>query len=318
MNYNFCIFIDKNFLARGLALYYSLIDHCPSFTLWVLCTDDDTFEVVEKLGLKNIKLLKMSDVEDERMRAVKTTRTPTEYIWMLGSRLSLYMLETIGVDMITFLDSDTYFYNSIEDIYREFGNQSIMIIPHRFSPQNIHRERTSGKYNVGMLIFRNDYNALSCLRWWTDRCIEWCFDRYEDGKFGDQLYLNAWPTRFSKVHILENLGVNVAPWNIDRFNFKRQSGKIIGVDKASGSSFPLIFYHFHGLKIYIASRNTIRAYPITIHNKYIYSQYLKSIQRAYDQIHQIDESWEYGCVKKLDILRIIKQYITIWIKRKYS
>src|SRR3989344_361192 len=315
MTKDFCTFVDKNYLARGMALYYSLLEHCPDFTLWILCMDTESFAMLEKLKLEKIKLLKVTDVEDKRMLDVKPTRTAVEYMWMFGSQLSLFILEKTGIDMITYLDADLYFYAPMEEIYREFGDKSIMIIPHRYPDNKIHLEKISGIYNVGMLIFRNDKNALECLNWWKDRCIEWCFNRNEDGKLGDQMYLNDWPTRFKNVHVLKHLGANVAPWNIDRSTFKKNGGEIIGTDKTSGLKFLLIFYHFHGLKIYANKAGRIKFYPITLLNHDIYGQYLKAIQKAYSHIRSTVPSWNYGFAKRLDILRYIKQYVTMFFKR---
>jgi hypothetical protein len=70
-------------------------------------------------------------------------------------------------------------------------------------------------------------------KWWEERCIEWCFARVEDGKFGDQKYLDDWPVRFeSYVHVLERQEWSQAPWNASRYPFGQG-----------------VFYHFHGLRI---------------------------------------------------------------------
>lgn len=295
MAYNFCTLFDKNFLARALALHESLMNQCGDFTLYMLCMDDESYDMLKKLALEKVRPLRLSEVEDERLLAVKPTRTPLEYCWMFSSSLPLWLLEkNPQLDMVAYLDADLYFYASPDEIYREFGNDSIMIIPHGFSEKNKWREKESGIYNVGMMIFRNDRNALEALRWWKDRVIEWCFYRYENGKLGDQLYLNDWPTRFKGVHVLKNPGANVAPWNIDVFKRSQQ---------------PLIFYHFHGLKIYRASSWKIKAYPATIYDPAIYRPYLEALNGAYEKLQKLRPGWSFGLVEKLDIFRIIKQYI---------
>ncbi len=307
MTRNFCTLFDKNYLARALALNASLLEHCPEFTLWMLCMDDDSYTALEKLlitgGLKNVRLLRLSEVEDSRTIAVKPTRTSIEYCWMFSSILPLYLLEkglVLNGDMIAYIDSDIYFYSPPEPIYRELAaaNSSILIIPHGYSPDQKHREKTSGIYNVGMMIFKNDTSGLAVLHWWKDRVIEWCYARYEEdangGKFGDQLYLNDWPNRFQGVHVLENRGANVASWNIRIY------------DRAK---WPLIFYHFHGLKIYRGRDGNVKAYPVTILDQSIYAPYLKALNTAYETMEAVRLGWSYGLAPKLDILRLIKQYI---------
>lgn len=314
---NFCTLFDKGFLGRGVALHESLMEQCPDFTLWMMCMDDLSYTMLQKLNLKNVKLLKVSEVEDERVLAVKPDRKTNEYCWMFSSVLPLYLLEkNPGMDTVTYIDADMYFYAPVDEIYREFGDNSIMIIPHAFSEKHKHREKTSGKYNVGMMIFRNDPYGLECLRWWKDRVIEWCYDRYEDGKLGDQLYLDDWTERFKKVFVLTHPGADVASWNTDRFKFKKEKdGKVTGFEKATGKNFPLIFYHFHALKIYMASRGKIKPYPVSVYDRTVYRLYIPALQRAYDTIKAIDPTWSYGCVKKLDILRVIKQNMVLWVTK---
>src|SRR3989338_7978419 len=199
MHYNFCTLFDKNYLTRGLALYDSLLKFCPDFKIWMLCMDSESYEMLKKLNLDKIIPLKLEEIEDEELLSVKNTRTPIEYCWMMSSSLPLYILEKIGVDMITYLDADLYFFQPLTAIYDEFANNSIMIIPHWFPEKNKSQEKIGGIYNVGMLIFRNDKNGLECLKWWKERCIEWCYAYYEAGKLGDQVYLDVWPENFKDV-----------------------------------------------------------------------------------------------------------------------
>src|SRR5207237_1146927 len=88
--------------------------------------------------------------------------------------------------------------STIEPLFEEMQAKSIAIIAHRFSDA-FRKWEWNGIYNVGWVTFRRDDNALSCLRWWREQCIEWCYDRIEDNRFADQKYLDDWPTLLGSV-----------------------------------------------------------------------------------------------------------------------
>ena len=69
--------------------------------------------------------------------------------------------------------------------------------------------------------------------------MEWCYARLEEGKFGDQKYLDDWPERFNGVHVMQNKAAGLAPWNIQKYDC--QPGPKVDGTQA-------IFYHYHGLK----------------------------------------------------------------------
>ena len=155
-----------------------------------------------------------------------------------------YILNNFSdVDVITYVDADLYFYADPRPLYEELGEQSVLIIGHRFPEHRRDEEKLHGIYNVGYLSFRNDRWGRECLEWWRERCLEWCYDRAEDGKYADQKYLDDWPQRFQGVVVLQHKGANLAPWNITSYEV-RTVNSTIWVD-----SEPLIFYHFHSLKI---------------------------------------------------------------------
>lgn len=243
--YYFCTYFDRNYLSRGLALYRSLREHCPDFKLWVLCMDHTAYEILEKLDLPGVHPLSLEKFErnDELLLSAKQNRSRIEYYFTCTPSLPLYILNNWPeVDLITYLDADLYFFASPTPLFEELGSGSIAIIGHRF-PLHLKNEEIHGIYNVGWLSFRHDENALVCLNWWRERCIEWCYDRVEDGRFADQKYLDDWPNRFANVVVLEHKGANLAPWNLSNYNLHSMNWNTVMVDEK-----PLIFFHFHGLK----------------------------------------------------------------------
>ena len=80
-------------------------------------------------------------------------------------------------------------------------------------------------------------DSLECLNWYRDACLAWCNDKLEKNRFADQKYLNIFPQRFHRVHIMECRGGGVAPWNLADVTIEwRRSGPHINGSK-------IIFYH---------------------------------------------------------------------------
>ncbi len=291
MTYHFCTYFDHNYLARGLALYRSLEANCPDFMLWVLPMSPQAEKTLKRLKLPHMELIRLADFEDPELLAVKPDRTAVEYMWTLTPSLPLYILRTRpDLSMITYLDADLLFFSSPEPIFTELGDNSILLIEHRYSADRKEWEKTSGRFNVQLMTFRRDERGLAALRWWRERCIEWCFHRYEDGKLGDQMYLNDWPTRFPGVHILRHKGAGLAPWNIRNYTLTGQ-GESVFVDDQ-----PLVFYHFHAFRLY--SLNAYEASSgyqfTTAQRRLIYTPYLAALREAHDEVRRIDPAFHAG------------------------
>ena len=241
----YCTYFDSKYLIKGLALIESLNRwEASAFRLFVVCLDELTRETLEKLGCPNVILVPLQELEagDAALEKARGNRTRVEYYWTLTPTVVLrFLAEVPPGDSVTYLDADLFFYSAPEPIFQEFSGHSVLIHGHRFSPAQKHLE-VYGKYNVGLLCFRRDAQGLEVVRWWQQCCNEWCYDRAEDGKYGDQLYLNDWPERFAGVRVLEHVGAGVAPWNNDQYRY--------GVDAAGRplvDGRALIFYHFHAL-----------------------------------------------------------------------
>jgi len=292
MKYHFCTLFDRNYMYKGLSLYNSIVKHCPEFVLWILCMDDIVYKLLKKLNLEKTVLIKLVDFEDEALLKAKSTRTVAEYCWTCTPSLPLYILQQDpSVQIITYLDADIFFYSNPAPLYDEFGDNSIMIIEHRF-PKHLKHMEVNGIYNVQMMVFKNNKHGLECLKWWRDRCNEWCYYRLEDGKMGDQKYLDDWPVRFKGVHVLQHKGGGLALWNIEQYNIsKKQSYVFVDED-------PLIFYHFHQFNLlkkgsYDYGEGSL--YNLTPGNiNLIYKPYIMALEEAMSQVKKIDPGFNYG------------------------
>jgi hypothetical protein len=143
-----------------------------------------------------------------------------------------------------------FFYEDPQILLDEMGEKSILISEHRYT-KDYDVSLTHGIYCVQFMCFRNDDRAKVALIWWRERCLEWCYSYLEDGKFGDQKYLDDWVTRFEGVHVLQHPGGGIAPWNVQQFDFANGDGRISITNKKTRQEHPLVFFHFHGLKFYL-------------------------------------------------------------------
>jgi hypothetical protein len=240
----FCTYFDSNYLFKGLALHRSLARHAPGSELWVLCLDERVQLALQRLALPGLRVLPLAALEaaEPRLLEAKRDRSAVEYYFTCTPALVSHLMtrEAPG-EPVTYLDADLLFFASPEPLFEESRGSSVTIVGHRFPPKLHHLERF-GRYNVSWITFGADAAGRECLCWWRDRCLEWCFDRLEDGKFADQKYLDDWPTRFQGVHVLAHEGAGVAPWNVAAHPIALRDGRLF----AGGA--PLIFYHFHGFK----------------------------------------------------------------------
>jgi hypothetical protein len=289
---NFCTLFDKNYLSRGIALYNSLDKNCSDFHLYIFAFDEKAYNILNTLKLEKATIISLKEFEDEELLRVKPGRNVAEYCWTSTSSTILYVLENYNVESCTYLDADLFFYSSPEILINEMGNKSILITEHRYSPQ-YNKEVKSGKYCVQFVTFKNDENGLKALRWWRDRCIEWCYARYEDGKFGDQLYLDDWTERFEGVHVLQHPGGGIAAWNVQQYEFFYRDDKLWGKEKKNGNDFIVVFYHFHYLRFLKDGRIELGRRTLTENVlEVFYKPYIQYIDRIKKDLAKIDSSFD--------------------------
>jgi len=225
---------DACFLPQGLCLYYSLVKNAGDFVLWVLCIDQDCFDLLQRLNLPRLRLLHLGSLETPELLAVKPNRSRAEYCWTLTPFTPRFVFEADqSVARVTYLDADMFFFKNPKLIFNEFeqSGKQVLITDHAYAP-DYDQSSTSGQYCVQLVVFsRASLNTIS--KWWQDKCVDWCKSYSEHGKFGDQKYLESFELLFPDyVHILINLDILLAPWNASRFPYSR-----------------CVAFHFHQLRL---------------------------------------------------------------------
>lgn len=321
---NFCTLFDSGYLLRGLTLYYSLLDSCSDFKLYVLAFDDMCYDILKSLNLSNVELISLNQFEDEELREVKKSRTRQEYCWTCTPSLILYTLKKYNLDICTYLDADLYFFSSPQSLLDELEDKDVLITEHRYTKRYDQTE-LSGKYCVQFMSFKSTEKALNVLGWWREKCNDWCYARAEDGKFGDQKYLDDWLDRFDCVHSLRHEGGGVAPWNVQRYKFSTASndGKQIR-RRDDGRVFELVFYHFHGMQFFSDNTVYFGGYKLSngvktgIYFRYVcdYFDRYKEVSEKYSEISLHDR--ENSGYTPISASRIVKNYIKEFLSELLS
>lgn len=292
----------------------SLNRYCPDMKIFVLCMDDQTEHVFHQLAMPFVQCISLEEIETEELLRAKSDRGTAEYCWTLSSCVTWFVIQNYPeIDFLTYLDADLLFYSDVQPLFDEIGDASIAIIEHRFTPRLRDRE-VNGRFCVEWVSFRRDEQGLKCLSRWREQCIDWCYYRLEDGKMGDQKYLDVWPRQYSSCHILMHPGAGIAPWNYAQYQFGLDLLNRITVNGA-----PLIFYHFHQFQLLEGGQFDRLSTFYTSEKKEpseIYIRYEAELMKCISDIHQLLPTFKGGFrpIAKVRGRRLLQKYIPMWIK----
>jgi len=235
---------DSNFLPQGLSLYHSLQQQEEEFCLWVVCMDEECKDTLLELNYPNITTISLAAVETPELISLKLERSRAEYCWTVTPFAPRWVFEADPlVTRVTYVDADMFFFESPRPLLKKFekSGKAVMITDHHYAPE-YDQSATSGRFCVQFMPFLRDESEI-VRQWWEDRCVEWCYQRMEDGKFGDQKYIESFPVLFpDEIHICQQERALLAPWNVSFYAYS----KCIG-------------YHFHGFRL--LENGTVCLYP---------------------------------------------------------
>lgn len=239
----YCVVISKYRLYQAIALYKSLVHNDKDFLFCILCIDTESYNVLCKMRNENIRVFKLDIILDNRLRIIKENRAINEFCWTLKPVFIDYIMNTINVEKIYYVDGDICFFNNLNSIHKELDTCSVLLSSHNYTTRHKDVETLCGRFNSGFLGFRRNITAMEVVRWWKERCLQWCRDSCENGKFGDQKYLESFMSLFSGVKEMTTLGTNIAFWNQSRYKAQ------VKHENVYVNNVPLIFFHFAGVRI---------------------------------------------------------------------
>ena len=268
MSKHIAVASDKNYFLFGLSLVRSLQTHTSiPLVIHYYCIDDFTFNALQSLNISNVILyppltITSNQPNGYRLSFMKpkhgsiygemTRLKKKEYhyfCWSIASVFTNYIMNNVTCDSVTYVDADILFHKDINLIYNQIQNKDIGIFKHRFLRDD--EECPFGKYNVGVVYFKNSELGKRLLNWWADAVVWKKYPKY--ATMGDQKYLEYFPKvcNASQIYIDDNIG-HGAPWQWQMFELDDlQNGNIAW----RGQTQPLVFTHFSKF-IYNIKNNT--------------------------------------------------------------
>ena len=260
----FVTIIDSLYLPQVLTLHQSMQRHLGSFMLWVVCVDLRAYEMLQAMDLQKVTLINLCAHEPPLYRQAKLNRSTGEYCWTLSPLApQLVFAQSTDIKRLTYLDADLWFTANPKMVFQEFddSHKSILITEHAYLGQ-YPSQALSGRFCAQWITYAQT-QYIEPVLWWEKECLNWCFDRFENGKLGDQKYLEAWPILFPDlIHIYSNPKAIMAPWNLDE-------------------SHPIdaFAHHFHGLRLRSSNEYILKAHmlPSTLSWQNLYLPYLSDL-----------------------------------------
>ena len=295
----FCTVADYNFRRRVWALNQSLLEKSEDYVLYVLALDKEANVVFNEEGWKNknIKTIFVEDLLESDKHLLKCrTNSPSyealnvsagdkeratwmQFVWSLSAYFTWYCLENFDTEDILYIDADIYFFDNWEKVYDNLGDTSIGIVEHRcpYSPSN-------GKYNVGIVYFKNDLDGYKCCTWWKN-CLLFPDNEYykTHGMCGDQKYLELFEELFEGVKTLDKHFIHLAPWNFAYHEYK-DTQEVIWNSEIQN----MMYCHFSNFKPNYEEKTYLMAprhgfeQAQNIFIKKIYDEYFNCLRRVND------------------------------------
>jgi hypothetical protein len=229
-----CVFtiVAKNYIGLAEVLEKSVRQNA-NCDFFVFVADEMNDVEKNKYSLAdNILFAKEKlEIEDSLLEQMAFKYDLVEFCTSIKPACFQYFFDKDKYEKIIYFDPDIYVYNSLDPIFSELENSSILLTPHILTMQTPfvgdypdHLFLLNGTFNLGFLGLKKSPETEKFLQWWHNRLQNDCFADNDRGTITDQKWINLLPSFFSfpVLNISKNSGMNLAPWNY----FEREVSKI--------------------------------------------------------------------------------------------
>ena len=305
---------SNNYLSQAKVLVDSLLEHNPDYQFIIgLC--DRKNSLIDYSLFSNCTIVEVEELHIPNFENMCLEYDIIELNTSIKPFYFSYIFETLGADLVYYIDPDICIYNSFSIIEKEMNEIDILLTPHIYTPIPLdgHKPQENvflnyGIYNLGFLALKKSAIVFDLLKWWSLKLETNCYNNVLDGHFVDQLPMNYVPIFFDKVLVSKNVGLNVAYWNFHERVISEYNGKYKINDKIN-----LVFFHFSNFKAAnkdeitpLFTRFQMNENPViaklysTYYDKLILNRYFENEKLS---CYFVDERASYLAKKRIETLR---------------
>lgn len=272
MTEHYVTLFDSTFLPQGLALHRSMERHAGDYALWIVAMDSDAERLLETLALPNVRMIALHDLETPDLRAIRPTRSVAEYCWTITPFTPDAVFSRSDARRVTYIDADMWLLADPAPVFHDMdrAGAAALITEHAYAAE-YEQSTEYGRFCVQFMPFTRG-SSDSIRASWQAQCLDWCFAEPDEGRFGDQRYLDAWPQEYGPaVRVLDDPALLQAPWNAVRFPAAKA-----------------VAFHFHRLRIVGGNRVYPGLYRLPReHRELMYRPYLHDLRTACDALNSL-------------------------------
>ncbi len=277
----FGTFANAKYLPQLLSMLESFQDKAQSSRIAVVALDTETSESVGRLNFSRVDVFSIEDLELHvpQLSTAKNNRSLSEYFFTLTSAIPIFLFKVYPKHhFVVYVDADLFFFDNPERCILSLDDENnVLLTSHNFAKKNS-ALKVYGEFNTGFVAFRNNLDGVRVASWWLEKCLEWCKDLIEDGRFADQKYLESFSIIAPGVETSQDFGLNLGPWGLNSLRHITSRNGSVYVNSQS-----LIAFHFSGLQwnrtFAILGLRPYRYRVSKLVYGLIYAPYLKSLHR---------------------------------------
>ncbi len=305
---------SNNYLAYAKVLGKSLKSRDPDLKFFIFLCDQKNPEI--KYESLADEVIAMHDIEPE-MNTLASKYNIIELNTCVKPRIIEYLFNDRNADKVIFFDPDIKMYDSIRGLFDELDNASIILTPHINTPIPFDNKKPTenhflnfGIYNLGFIGLKNNEECKKFIDWWKKHTYNHGYIDVYKGIFVDQLPVNLVPVFFKNVKILDNRGLNMAPWNLhERYLTIKENTYLVN------ESEKLCFFHFSSFKANVYELPLSQYDRFNLSNRpdiqSIYSDYNNELKAA-DHFFYKKFIYSYSAIRKAYLKNLKKNK---WINR---